>query len=283
MELTRFHPSYFQDFRYVYPVVSRRANGVSIGVNLSPSKRCNFRCVYCQVDRSERRADAAVDVDVLRRELEAVAKTTVSGDLFRCERFTQAPESKRVLRDFAFSGDGEPTLAPEFGAAVDAMIDVRNALALDKVKLTLITNATTLAEPRVAAALDRLAANNGEIWAKLDGGDAERVKTIDRTAVPFERILQNIAFAAKRWNVKIQTAALSWNGAAPTDAEIERYCDRVKAIVDGGGNVGGVQLYTVARVPTEPRAVALDDAKMDALAATIREKTGLAVDVFYSK
>ena len=283
MELTQFHPSYFQDFRYVYPVVSRRANGVSIGVNLSPSKRCNFRCVYCQVDRSERRPDAAVDVDLMRRELEAVAKTTVSGDLFRCERFAQTPESKRVLRDFAFSGDGEPTLAPEFGAAVDAMIDVRKTLSLDAVKLTLITNATLLAEPRVAEALDRLAANNGEIWAKLDGGDEARVKTIDRTAVPFERILQNIAFAAKRWSVKIQTAALSWDGAAPTDAEIERYCDRVKEIVDGGGNVCGVQLYTVARVPSEPRAVALDDAKMDALAATIREKTGLAVDVFYSK
>ena len=230
MELTQFHPSYFQDFRYVYPVVSRRANGVSIGVNMSPSKRCNFRCVYCQVDRSQRSSDAAVDVDLMRRELE-----------------------------------------------------VRKTLSLDDVKLTLITNATTLAEPRVAEALDRLAANNGEIWAKLDGGDAERVKTIDRTAVPFERILQNIAFAAKRWNVKIQTAALSWDGAAPTDAEIERYCDRVKEIVDVGGSIGGVQLYTVARVPSEPRAVALDDAKMDALAATIREKTGLPVDVFYSK
>ena len=219
----------------------------------------------------------------MRRELEAVAKTTVSGDLFRCERFAQTPENKRVLRDFAFSGDGEPTLAPEFGAAVDAMIDVRKTLSLDDVKLTLITNATTLAEPRVAEALDRLAANNGEIWAKLDGGDEARVKTIDRTAVPFERILQNIAFASKRWSVKIQTAALSWDGAAPTDAEIERYCDRVKEIVDGGGNVCGVQLYTVARVPSELRAVALDDAKMDALAATIREKTGLTVDVFYSK
>jgi len=95
--------------------------------------------------------------------------------------------------------------------------------------------------------------------------------------------LQNIAFASKRWSVKIQTAALAWDGAAPTDVEIERYCDRVKEIVDGGGNVCGVQLYTVARVPSEPRAVALDDAKMDALAATIREKTGLPVDVFYSR
>lgn len=283
MELTQFHPSYFQNFRYVYPVVSRRANGVSIGVNLSPSKRCNFRCVYCQVDRSTRCADSAIDVDVVRRELAAVAEATVTGELFRIERFAQTPENKRVLRDFAFSGDGEPTLAPEFGAAVDAAIDVRKSLALDDVKSTLITNATTLAEPRVVEALDRLTANNGEIWAKLDGGDAERVKTIDRTAVPFERILQNVAFAAKRWGVKIQTAALAWGGAAPTDAEIERYCDRIKEIVDGGGNVRGVQLYTVARVPSEPRAVALADEKMDALAATIHEKTGVPVDVFYSK
>ena len=46
------HPRSFADFRYVYPVVSRRAGGISLGVNLNLDKRCNFRCIYCQVDRS---------------------------------------------------------------------------------------------------------------------------------------------------------------------------------------------------------------------------------------
>ena len=48
-ELHQLHPRTFQTNRFVYPVLSRRAGGISIGVNLSPSKACNFNCVYCQV------------------------------------------------------------------------------------------------------------------------------------------------------------------------------------------------------------------------------------------
>ncbi|MBI1864603.1 MAG: radical SAM protein, partial [Nitrospirae bacterium] len=45
------HPRAYAGFRFVYPVLSRRARGVSLGVNLSPDARCNFSCRYCQVDR----------------------------------------------------------------------------------------------------------------------------------------------------------------------------------------------------------------------------------------
>lgn len=295
LALTQFHPSYFENFRYVYPVVSRRSGGVSIGINLSPTKRCNFRCVYCQVERRASVADssanssansnskAKIDLDVLRKELTAIAKLTLNGDLFQFERFSKTPPEKRFLRDFAFSGDGEPTLASEFGAAVEVAADVRRALEFNDLKLILITNATRLRESDVVAALDRFAKNNGEIWAKLDAGDSERCQTIDRTNVPFKNILDNIEFASRRWGVKVQTAALSWNGAAPTPLEVERYCDRIRAFVDAGGSIRDVQLYTVARIPTESGAVALADSEMNALAATIREKTGLRVDVFYSK
>ena len=46
------HPRQFQEFQFVYPVVSRRSHGISIGLNTNPNKACNFDCVYCQVDRS---------------------------------------------------------------------------------------------------------------------------------------------------------------------------------------------------------------------------------------
>ncbi len=291
---TQLHPSWFERFRYVYPVVSRRAGGVSIGVNLSPTKRCNFRCVYCQVERSPKRDGDAlietaaapttkIELDVLAAELWQVAKMALDGELFRFERFVKTPPEKRVLRDFALSGDGEPTLSSDFGGAVDALVDVRKALELNDLALVLITNATRLQAPEIVAALDRFVENGGKIWAKLDAGDDERLRTIDRTTVPLAKILENIEFASRRWGVSIQTAALSWNGASPSADEIERYCDCVRKIVDGGGKVESVQLYTVARIPAESAAAALPDAEMEAFAAEIRRKTGLRVDVFLSK
>ncbi|MGB9625323.1 MAG: radical SAM protein, partial [Phycisphaerae bacterium] len=69
--------SHARDWRqnyYVYPVLSRRAHGVSIGVNLNPDKACNFDCIYCQVDRTVPPAVRKVDVAVLRRELDEMLR-----------------------------------------------------------------------------------------------------------------------------------------------------------------------------------------------------------------
>ena len=51
------HPRTHAGNRYVYPVISRRAGGLSIGINLSADKLCNFHCIYCQVDRGEPAAE----------------------------------------------------------------------------------------------------------------------------------------------------------------------------------------------------------------------------------
>ena len=307
---TQFHPSWFEGYRHVYPVVSRRANGVSLGVNLSPTKLCNFRCVYCQVERGEGRAEieravattdperassldvirrkpdlcaCRVDLDVLATELTRLARATLDGELFRVERFADVEPSKRVLRDFAFSGDGEPTLAPQFPEAVARLVEVRKNLNQDDVKLVLITNATRLTRPEIVKALDQFNAANGEIWTKLDAGDAERFKSVDRAAIPFGRIVENIEFAAKRWRVKIQTALFSQRGAAPTAAEFEQYCRRLREILDAGGRIESTQLYTIARVPAEPDVAPLTDEEMDGYAATLKRETGLPVEVFYSR
>ena len=64
----RDHRRTYEDNVYVYPVVSRRSRGVSIGINLNPDKVCNFDCVYCQVDRSAPGPRKDVDRDLLRAE-----------------------------------------------------------------------------------------------------------------------------------------------------------------------------------------------------------------------
>ena len=57
---------------YVYPVVSRRAGGVSVGINLNPNNACNWRCVYCQVPHLVRGAAPPIDEDQLEAELRVV-------------------------------------------------------------------------------------------------------------------------------------------------------------------------------------------------------------------
>src|SRR6059058_3249077 len=108
------HSRSWQRNRYVYPVVSRRSKGLSIGVNLNPDKICNFDCVYCQVDRTTPGGDRDVDLPRLRVELAAMLDAVTTGQLFRHERFRQTPQHLRRLNDIAFSGDGEPTTCPQF-------------------------------------------------------------------------------------------------------------------------------------------------------------------------
>lgn len=307
---TQFHPSAFARYRYAYPVVSRRAGGVSLGVNLSQTQACNFRCVYCEVDRGETKAQIAraletispdeassrdvtacarrpegreIDMEVFHRELRELIDATLSGELFKVPRFADVPARQRVLRDVAFSGDGEPTASKYFPEAVKSVVRARQESGYEPLKLILITNATRLQRPEIVAALDEFCAANGEIWAKLDAGNSALLKTINRTAVPLETILENLLFAAKRWRVKLQTALFEWRGRKPSEEDFGEYCARVREILDAGGRFVGAQLYTVARKPAEKEAVPLSEAELDDYARRFESLTGLSAEVFYSK
>lgn len=287
---TQNHPSFYHRQRFVYPVVSRRSGGVSIGINLSPSKRCNFACVYCQVHQDRlreaetlRTISPRVDGAVLESELRRTVEIVRSGALFNEERFAATPPEKRILRDFAFSGDGEPTLSPQFAETAALLARVRQEESLDSVKLILITNATTLQDRSTVAGCDVLAANNGEIWAKLDGGSEDDYRRMNRSRLPFETILTNLIFASKRWPLSIQTMFLAHDGEKPTDRELNDYIRTIGSILRGGGAVKNLQLYTVARPPIESNVTPLPNGEMDRLAAAVREKTGLPTHVFYSR
>src|SRR5664279_4379653 len=91
--------------RYVYPVVSRRAGGVSVGINLNPNNACNWACIYCQVPNLARGSGPALDLALLETELRTLLTAIVHGDFMQ----TQVPEGARRLNDIALSGNGEPT------------------------------------------------------------------------------------------------------------------------------------------------------------------------------
>src|SRR5205807_2420195 len=145
-----------------------------------------------------------VDLACLRTELETMLDAVVSGELFQHERFQKTPAHLRRFNDIAFSGDGEPTTCPQFLDAVRLAAEEKSARGLDDVKLVLITNATQLHRPAVRAALDVLAANNGEVWSKLDAGTEEYYHRIERTTIPFSRVLTNITEAAQARPLVIQ-------------------------------------------------------------------------------
>src|SRR3954469_22280760 len=111
------HSRSWQRNRYVYPVVSRRSKGLSIGLNLNPDKVCNFDCVYCSVDRTTPATIRDVDLGVLREELDQLIGLASSAELFGKAPFDQTPGHLRRVNDVAFSGDGEPTSFQQFGEA----------------------------------------------------------------------------------------------------------------------------------------------------------------------
>jgi len=275
------HPRRFETNRFVYPVLSRRSGGISVGVNLNPDKVCNFDCIYCQVDRRSASETRFVAMDQLLDELESTLQLVASGQLFEHEKFATTPPELRRLNDIAFSGDGEPTTYRNFDEIIAACAAIKRRLALADVKMILITNASMFHRPHVAAGLAILDQNNGEIWAKLEAGTEAYFKLVDRTTIPFRQILDNITAAARVRPLVIQSLFMRVHGEPPDDAELAAFCDRLNEIVAAGGQLKLIQVYTVARQPAESFVAPLTDAEVDAIVRLVEQRTGLPAQAFY--
>jgi wyosine [tRNA(Phe)-imidazoG37] synthetase (radical SAM superfamily) len=275
--------------------LSRRAGGISIGVNLNLDRACNFRCIYCQVDRSlpescpdsrvkkTRAGDfsAVIELAHLAFELDRMVDLVLSGRIFEGKQFAQTPEPLRRLNDIALSGDGEPTAYANFDQVVDVCAGVRRRHRLDNLKIVLITNASLLHRPRVRQALEVLDANGGEIWAKLDAGTEDYFRQVAQTSVPWRQILGNLRDAAIVRPIVIQSLWMRIRGEPPPAAELEAYCARLREILAAGGRIKLVQTHTVARRPAEEWVASLSNAEVDAIAELVRQRTGLATFVSY--
>jgi pyruvate-formate lyase-activating enzyme len=248
--------------RYVYAVVSRRARGLSVGVNLNPDKVCNFDCPYCQVDRNVPGGSPEIDVEQLALELDGVLGEAVTGRLWTRSPFDTVEAGLRRVADIAFSGDGEPTSPPAFAEAARRARQVRDERGLD-VPLRLITNATLFDRARVREGL----AHFDELWCKLDAGTAAYFARVDGTRFPFERLLANLAAVARERPIVIQSLFPTFDGEAPPPDEVDAWVERLLALQRDGGRIAEVQVYTVVRRPADPRVGALDAAALDAIAA----------------
>ena len=159
----------------VYPVYSRRSGGLSVGINLFPDqKSCPFDCPYCEVFPFFTKAVFSI------KQLEDDLRSVIA----------DAEERNIQVKDICFSGNGEPSLSPDFPSALELAGRIRGELT-PSAKLVLITNGAGLLDQKIFSLLvESAASKEGEdnpaldIWLKLDAGTPGWYQLINRTEIP---------------------------------------------------------------------------------------------------
>jgi len=263
--------------RYVYPVVSRRAGGVSVGINLNSNNACNWRCIYCQVPGLTRGAPPPVDLAVLESELRDFLDELLHGDFMQ----SRVPEGMRRISDIALSGNGEPTSAAEFAQVVELIGRVRRETTLrpgsgqalpEAVKTVLITNGSLLYRSEVQQGLRAMAQLNGEVWFKLDRASEAEIRLINDTHTSMGKVRDNLVTAIALCPTWIQTCWFALDGEPPGRQDEEDYLGFVSALLRDGRKPQGVLLYGLARPSMQaeaPRLSALSAENMQAFADRI--------------
>ncbi|MFT5289769.1 MAG: wyosine [tRNA(Phe)-imidazoG37] synthetase (radical SAM superfamily) [Planctomycetota bacterium] len=275
---TQNHDRDSADATYVYPVVSRRAQGVSVGINLNPNDACNWRCVYCQVPGLTMGKGPTIDLDQLEEELRLLLDDVVHGDFMT----RVVPEGSRRINDIAFSGNGESTSSPNFCAAVKTVLAVRSEYeALRETKMVLITNGSLIHLGDARTGIAKLAAANGEVWFKVDSATDAGIEDINSSRLGQEHQERNLRLCAELAPTWLQTMMLRRSGLDPSEAERAAYLDLIERLVADKIPLQGVLLYGLARESHQPEAEslsALSQEWMDDFALEIRAR-GLEVRV----
>ena len=262
--------------RYVYPVVSRRAGGVSVGINLNVNNACNWACIYCQVPGLARGGPPAVDLDLLEAELRGLLGEIVLGDYLQ----QHVPEGARRLVDVAFSGNGEPTAAREFEAAVGRVAAVlAELLPGGGLPLRLISNGSLLHRPEVQRGIVQLGACGGEVWFKLDRASPAGVRAVNGVRQRPERALEALSLCATLAPTWVQTCYFALDGALPSCEEQRAYLTALSSVRD---KIKGVHLYGVARPSMQPGAARLTAAPLSELERLAAEIAALGLRVTVS-
>ncbi len=257
---------------YIYPVVSRRAGGVSIGINLNINNACNWRCLYCQVPNLTRGTPPPINLELLEKELRDFLEYIVHGDFM--QRYVA--EGDRKLQDIAFSGNGEPTSAKEFPDVLGIVekllneFDLLNPANEHPIKVRLITNGSLMDKPHVLASMRNLAKLNGEVWFKADAGTSEGVAKINDVNINIPSVIKRIKACAEACPTFVQTCMVAIDGVAPTDAEVSAYIALLNEVKE---SIQGVHLYGLARPSMQaeaPRLTRLSPEWLEGVAEKIR-------------
>ncbi len=274
------HPREFLDFIHAYPVLSRRSGGVSIGVNLNVDKHCNFDCPYCQVDRTVPKPRQVISIATIRKELESLLSACDARGICRLERFTSIADEDKQLRDIAVSGDGEPTMIPEFAEVCAMLTGLQASRPELAFKLVLITNSTLFDRNSVLEGIGHLLSRNGEVWAKLDAGTEAWFQKINVSRVSLDKIESNLIRLGKSHPFKIQSLFCGIDGIVPPPEEMQAYLGRLGRVKAAGSAIQEVQLHTLARKPAQTTCTPVTGEFLQSLRATIESVIGIPARVF---
>lgn len=262
--------------RYVYPVVSRRAGGVSVGINLNTNSACNWRCLYCQVPDLTLGTAPPVDMVLLETELRSFLTELLHGDFMQ----TRVPEGARRINDIALSGNGEPTSAAEFSQVIELIGRVRLELAIpETVKTVLITNGSLLHRPDVQQGLRAMAKISGEVWFKLDRASEAGMLQINDTRARMTQVRSNLIAAISCCPVWLQTCWFALDGAPPATQDEDDYLNLLSEILREGHPLRGVLLYGLARPSQQAEAMRLSALSAATLQAFADRITSLGLTV----
>jgi len=267
--------------KYIYPVVSRRAGGVSIGINLNINNACNWRCVYCQVPNLTRGTPPPIELDVLENELRSFLTYALHGDFM--QRYVA--EGDRHLQDIAFSGNGEPTSAKEFPQVVllvEKVLRDFNLLGANRanpIKVRLITNGSLMDKPAILKSISHLAKCNGEVWFKVDAGTKEGIARINDVNINPQSHIQRLKSCAEACPTFIQTCMFALDGLPPQEGEISAYLALIGQVEHV---VQGVHLYGLARPSHQAEAERLSRLPVEWLEAMAQRIRQLGLTVYVS-
>lgn len=239
------------DLQYVYPVISRRAGSVSVGINLNTNNACNWRCLYCQVPDLTRGSPPAIALDILESELRGFLNELLHGDFMK----TRVPERMQRINDIALSGNGEPTSSAEFSEVISIIQRVRDEVALpEEVKTVLITNGSLLYRSEVQQSLRDMAKLNGRVWFKLDRASEAGMQIVNDTKTSLHKVRENLISSIKCCPTWLQTCWFALDGAPPSARDEDDYLDFISSLLQEGHQPKGVLLYGLARPSMQPEA-----------------------------
>ena len=253
------HSRELSGLKYIYSVISRRAGGLSIGVNLNVNNACNWQCIYCEIPNLTRGSPPPIELNLLEEELRFFLHEIIHGDYM--EKNVSAED--RHLKDIAFSGNGEPTSAEEFP---EVILIVKKILEefnlLHKIKIRLITNGSLMHKTSVIKGVEMLKGMNGEVWFKVDSATEESIKTINQVNLKAHQILERLRNSINVCPTFIQTCIFTIDGKGPSEKDVDAYLQLVGEVKT---DIQGVHLYGLARPSLQPQAKSLGRISQEAL------------------
>ena len=253
------HSRELSGLKYIYSVISRRAGGLSIGVNLNVNNACNWQCIYCEIPNLTRGSPPPIELNLLEEELRFFLHEIIHGDYME----KNVSVEDRHLKDIAFSGNGEPTSAEEFP---EVILIVKKILEefnlLHKIKIRLITNGSLMHKTSVIKGVEMLKEMNGEVWFKVDSATEESIKTINQVNLKAHQILERLRNSINVCPTFIQTCIFTIDGKGPSEKDVDAYLQLVGEVKT---DIQGVHLYGLARPSLQPQAKSLGRISEEAL------------------